>query len=251
MSNFNLYAQYYDLLYKDKDYKKEAEYIVKLIKQFAPNAKSILNLGCGTGKHDFELAKLGYSVHGVDMSAEMISIANNNNSFNNQLSFSVGDIRNFEIDRKFDVVISLFHVMSYQNTNEDLLKAYNTAKKHLSSDGYFIFDCWYGPGVLTDPPVTRIKRISNEKITVLRIAESNIYPQKNVVEVNYEVQVVDNTSGTKEIVKEIHNMRYIFDTDVEFLNSVTNFKNVAAHKWMSFEVPTVNTWNTVFVNELL
>jgi len=63
--------------------------------------------------------------------------------------------------------------------------------------------------------------------------------------------VVDNGSGDKEIVKEQHNMRYIFDTDVEFLNTVTNFKNVAVQKWMSFEAPSVNTWNTVFVNELL
>ncbi len=48
---FDLYSEYYDLLYKDKNYKKEADYIASLIKTNAPHTKSILELGCGTGKH--------------------------------------------------------------------------------------------------------------------------------------------------------------------------------------------------------
>ena len=42
--------------------------------------------------------------------------------------------------KKYDVVISLFHVMSYQNNNEKILKAFSTAKKHLKANGIFIFD---------------------------------------------------------------------------------------------------------------
>jgi len=247
MSNFNLYAQYYDLLYKDKDYSGEAAYIHKLIQHHYPNAKSILNLGCGTGKHDFELAKYGYTIHGIDLSNEMIEIANANNTQKDTLIFTQGDVRNFETNAKFDVVVSLFHVMSYQTTNQDLQKTYETATKHLSENGLFIFDCWYGPGVLTDPPITRVKHIENEKITVLRIAESDLYPQKNVVNVNYEVRVKDKATNAEEIVKETHSMRYLFDTDVEYLNSNNNLKNLATHKWLGFEAPQLNTWNTIFV----
>lgn len=76
MGVFKKYAKYYDLFNKDKDYGKEADYVHALIQKYAPDAKAILDLGCGTGQHDFFLAEKGYSVIGVDMSEEMLSIAN-------------------------------------------------------------------------------------------------------------------------------------------------------------------------------
>ncbi|OXS77038.1 hypothetical protein B1B04_01145 [Lysinibacillus sp. KCTC 33748] len=72
MSNFNQYAEYYDLLYKDKDYIQEANYIDSLLQKYSSNTKSILELGCGTGKHAIILGKKGYKVHGVDLSEGMI-----------------------------------------------------------------------------------------------------------------------------------------------------------------------------------
>ncbi len=81
MIRFNEYARYYNLFYGDKDYKHEAEIIDRLIKKYnyenAKNALKILNLGCGTGKHDHELNCLGYKIKGIDLSEEMVNIALN------------------------------------------------------------------------------------------------------------------------------------------------------------------------------
>ena len=74
MTVFGNYAHYYDLLYQDKNYVGETQFIHKLIQTHAPNAKNILELGCGTANHALLLAKEGYQVHGVDMSQEMINI---------------------------------------------------------------------------------------------------------------------------------------------------------------------------------
>ncbi|MBF0204872.1 MAG: class I SAM-dependent methyltransferase [Desulfamplus sp.] len=63
---FDLYAGYYDLLYKDKDYGAESDYAAKLIKEYAPNAETILELGCGTAAHAEHLAKMGFTIHGVN-----------------------------------------------------------------------------------------------------------------------------------------------------------------------------------------
>jgi len=68
----NLYSQYYDLLYQDKDYIAEVDYIENLIKSHSREVKTILDLGCGTGKHDELLCDKGYTVHGVDISKEML-----------------------------------------------------------------------------------------------------------------------------------------------------------------------------------
>ena len=77
MSVFGKYAKYYDLLYQDKNYSKEADYIDRLIKTYHPESKTILDLGCGTGRHDILLAEKGFFLTGVDSSKEMLSAAIN------------------------------------------------------------------------------------------------------------------------------------------------------------------------------
>ena len=72
------YARYYDLLYRDKDYAAEAEYVAGLIRKFHPSARSILELGSGTGIHAGLLAKKGCEVTSVDLSPDIVNIARSN-----------------------------------------------------------------------------------------------------------------------------------------------------------------------------
>ena len=253
MNNFSdLYAQAYDLLYSDKDYAAEVLYIDELIKKLAPGTKSILDLGCGTGKHDKLIAEKGYSVHGVDMSENMIERAQAlaGSKLNKELTFSTGDIRTIKLKRKFDVVVSLFHVMSYQTTNEDLQMAFNTVKEHLNPGGIFIFDCWYGPGVLTDPPQVRVKRLENQEIKLVRIAEPEHHVTHNVIDVNYELQIESIKNPEHKTIFEKHKMRYLFDTEVEWLSLASSMKIVAGYHWLTFNEPTLSTWNCVYVCKL-
>ena len=73
MSVFDGYARYYDLLYRDKDYAAEARHVHDIIQRHSPGAHSILELGCGTGAHAIHLATMGYAIHGVDRSHEMLA----------------------------------------------------------------------------------------------------------------------------------------------------------------------------------
>ena len=54
MSVFADYAEYYDLFYRDKDYAGEAAFVRGLVRQRAPKARTLLELGCGTAAHQFE-----------------------------------------------------------------------------------------------------------------------------------------------------------------------------------------------------
>jgi len=116
MEVFGAYARYYDLLYRAKDYVGEAQFVHQLLQTYAPNAKSILDLGCGTGGHAILLANYGYSIHGVDFSLDMLQRAHQNleqapENLAAQLKFSQGDIRKLQLNRQFDAIISLFHVV--------------------------------------------------------------------------------------------------------------------------------------------
>ena len=68
-------ARYYDSLYADKDYAAEVAYVDGLIQRYAPGARSVLDLGCGTGRHAIEFAERGYSVLGIDRSRNMLNQA--------------------------------------------------------------------------------------------------------------------------------------------------------------------------------
>ena len=244
----NLYSQYYDLLYRDKDYAGEVEYIIKLIKENSNETKTLLDMGCGTGKHAELLCNNGYIVHGIDLSEDMLEIAKNRRiDKDDRLFFSRSNIQELELNKKFDVVVSLFHVMSYQNSNDQLIKAFEVAKNHLKNNGIFIFDFWYGPAVLNDPPVKRVKKLVNEKIKITRFAEPTVYSDKNLVDVHYDVLIEDVNS--KEIIekKETHKMRYFFDAELDTICKQVGFLIKQKYEWMSEKNPDSNSWNVVWV----
>ena len=115
---FDEIGKYYDLLYENKDYESEAEYLDLLLKRFSNQAQTVLELGCGTGKHAKYLFKKGYKIHGIDRSKSMIEIA----SKNKRGIYEQGDILKINLEKEFDVIISLFHVFSYQTSNSSVLK---------------------------------------------------------------------------------------------------------------------------------
>ncbi|MCA2846809.1 MAG: class I SAM-dependent methyltransferase [Pseudanabaena sp. M135S2SP2A07QC] len=249
MSIFGDYARYYDLLYRDKDYIGEAKFIHDLIQTHAPESKNILELGCGTGNHATLLAQESYVVHGIDVSYEMLQIANEriSQSLASKLTFTHGDIRQVRLNQKFDVVISLFHVISYQTTNQDLLAAFATAKAHLKPNGIFIFDVWYGPAVLTTPPEVRVKRLEDKTVQITRIAEPVIYPNENLVDVNYYIFIKDKKNNTITELQETHKMRYLFKPEIEMLIENSGLKIKSCQEWLTNENANFDTWNVYFL----
>ncbi|HEY4106430.1 MAG TPA: class I SAM-dependent methyltransferase [Polyangiaceae bacterium] len=259
MSVFGSYSRYYDLLYKDKEYAREVEYIHELIQRDHPRAKSILDLGCGTGKHAFLLAERGYRVAGVDLSEQMLSEARARLAGANAEQaarwaasgaapeFRQGDVRSVRIGTRFDVVVSLFHVMSYQTANADLKAALATAREHLAPNGLFIFDCWYGPAVLTERPEVRIRRLEDEHISVTRLAEPVLHPTQNLVDVNYHVFVKDKQSGALDELRETHTMRYLFSPEVELLLEAAGLRLTRSEEFMSSAKLGFKSWSAVFV----
>lgn len=248
MDKFNLYAKYYDLLYSDKDYQGEVDYINSLIKLNSnQNNYAILDLGCGTGIHANLFTKLDCQVDGVDMSPQMISRAKERYSGNVDLNFYVNSITDFKNDKHYDVVTSLFHVMSYQNTNSDVIKTFKTAFNHLKKDGLFVFDFWYGPGVLTDRPEPRIKILEDDFIKVKRQAKPKLHINENIVDVNYEIFINNKENNTFETINEVHSMRYFFKKEIEFYLEYVGFNVEHFYEWMTFKEPNTESWNVVVV----
>ncbi len=255
MSFQDEYARYYDLFYCDKDYAGEADYVHKIIEKHTSTATSILELGCGTGTHASLLAQEGCTVHGVDRSEPMLEKAEARrgqlpSDVAHRLRFSRGDIRDFRIDEKYDAVISLFHVVSYLQTNDDLKAVFSTAGSHLKPGGIFVFDCWYGPTVLAEPPEIRVKRLENDDVVITRLSEPELLPNTNSVVVNYTVFIEDKKTGGIRKATETHRMRYLFTTEVEQFFESSGMKMLEAREWMTDRTPGTDTFGVYFVGRL-
>ncbi len=245
MEVFQNYSYYYNLFYGDKDYKSEARIIKDLIeKHKKQQLYTILNLGCGTGRHDTELVNLGYNVHGIDLSENMLEVARNSNK---EISYEQADIRNYRSNYKYDACISLFHVMSYQSTNEDILKAFQAAYEGLINGGIFLFDVWYGPGVLTDKPVVRVKKVEDNNNKIVRYAEPIMHANKNIVDVCYEIMIVDKETSKASEIKEVHSMRYYFEPEIKMYLETAGFELVGVYDCTTLRTPDYNTWTAYFV----
>jgi SAM-dependent methyltransferase len=247
---FSDYARYYDLIYLDKDYAAEAEYVAGLIRKFHPSARSILELGSGTGIHASLIAEKGFAVHGIERSQEMLArslaLTERMKTGQGQLTFSPGDISHIRLNKSFDAVIALFHVISYQTTNEDVTAAFETARHHLKPGGVFIFDVWYGPAVLAERPEVRIKRMADDQSEITRLTEPVLHPNDNRVDVHYHVFVRDLATQTVAELRETHAMRYFFKPEIELWATLSGFTIQSAEEWCSAKPIGTATWGVCF-----
>lgn len=244
-ANFNTYSKYYDLLYRDKNYREETDYIIRLLHKFQPTANSILELGSGSGAHAEYFCSAGYEVTGVERSQEMIEASRRKHL----AAFTPvqADITDFSLDRTFDVAISLFHVISYLTDNSELVRAFELTASHLVAGGLFIFDVWYTPAVLTLRPETRIKRLEDADVHITRLAESTMHVNRNVVDVNYEVQVKRKATGETDTILETHPMRHFSIPEIELLALHTGFELLQAEEFETAHPLSTSTWGACFV----
>lgn len=248
---FGAYSHYYDLLYSEKDYSGEAAYVLAELGKYKAPLSSILDLGCGSAKHALEFAARGINVTGVELSKTMLLLAKRNldraGNEGGRVRLMEGDLTKIDAGQVFDAAVALFHVMSYQTSNESLLSSLNNAGKHLAPGGLFMFDYWYGPGVLSDRPTERLKELQNAEVMVRRRAVPVMKINENAVEVNYDIMITSSKNGSTEEFREVHVMRYFFLPEIELALRLTGFEPLMHAEWMTGRQLSDKSWYAVTV----
>ncbi len=242
MTVFKSYAEYYDKIYEKKDYQGEIDYITAKLAAVDPNFRTLIDFGCGTGRHLQLLAKAGFEVMGVDSSRNMTDLARIRNP---DLEIQTDDIRKFRIARKFDVASSLFHVISYQTSYADLNAAVSTVAHHLNDCGVFVFDVWHGPAVLHLKPETRVSRHQFSDVEVTRIVVPSLHENLNQVDVNIHILIKEN--GKWSELRESHKMRYYFVPEIEYFLNKNGFELVLVESWMENCPPSLESWSAMYL----
>ena len=138
---FTKTARFYDLAYGFKDYAHEVAVVSDLILARQPNARTLLDVACGTGKH-LELLRERFDVEGVDVDEEILAVARERLP---GVSLHSGDMRRFDLGRSFDAVTCLFSSVAYMTSVDDLRRAAANLASHVAPGGVVVVEPFIGP----------------------------------------------------------------------------------------------------------
>ena len=192
-------AEFYDLLYSgEKDYPAEARLLESLIREKCPSAESLLDVGCGTGAHARSLLDIGFKVDGLDLEPRFIEIARRKCP---EGSFEVGDMTDFALPRKYDVVTCLFSAIGYVRTEDALRSAIQRMRDHLNPGGVLLVDPWFEPGQLTDGWIMTVNG-RQDGLTVTRMSRTVVDGVISRLEFEYLI----GTAAGIERRSEVHEL---------------------------------------------
>jgi SAM-dependent methyltransferase len=137
-------AHAYDLIQveRGRDYGAQADQLAELIKARRPDARSLLDVACGTGHHLRNLRPHFRELAGVDVSPAMLQRAREELA---DVPLELGDMRSFRLDRRYDVVTCLFSSIGYLLTLDDVRRAVANMADHLRTGGLLIVEPWIHP----------------------------------------------------------------------------------------------------------
>lgn len=167
---FNSY--YYHLLYKNRNDKEASDFIIRLTNymNLKPDTH-VLDLGCGKGRHSFELKKHYKQVTGLDLSHNSIKEAKKHNL--EGLFFTQQDMRFFKLDSKFDAVFNLFTSFGYFDNTDDNLNVLTNCHQHLTENGLLLIDFFNAQKVSANLIKQETKKIDGITFSIKREIVNN------------------------------------------------------------------------------
>ncbi|MBI5300868.1 MAG: class I SAM-dependent methyltransferase [Chloroflexi bacterium] len=131
-----LYAQLYDV--RVPDWQGAVNFYRELVANVNSKYIDVLEIACGTGRIAIRLAQDGATITGLDLSPELLEIARGKSIGVSNISWVQGDMRTFEIDKKFGLVIIPGHSFQFMLTPDDQVKCLENIKRHLLADGTLV-----------------------------------------------------------------------------------------------------------------
>ena len=217
-NSFREYAQYYDLLYQDKDYIGEVRFVTRLLSRYLDKPAEqteIIDLACGTGRHAQELRRMGYSVEGADLSADMIAIASQSaNALSLPIRFYNESFQTCDrIGRKYDAVIAMFSAFDYLTDYMDLVCTLDNIRGLLREGGILIFDFWNGNAVINSHSPVRIKRAESGEDAIIRISNTSLDTIAQMATIKFDFILLRAGNVIREF-SEAHEVRYFFPQEM-------------------------------------
>ena len=209
---FTKSAAFYDLVYGFKDYAAEADK-VRLVIDAANNSggRRLLDVACGTGQHLQHLQE-HFDAEGLDLDPELLKIAQRRLP---DLPFTQADMVDFDMGRRFDVVVCLFSSIGYVGTVEKLRLTARTFSRHVAPGGVVVVEPWLPPDAFR-PGHVQALLAETADLKVARMSSSDLTADRWVLNFHY---LVGTPNGVEHFTEQHH--LGLFTTE-DYVNAFTD-----------------------------
>jgi SAM-dependent methyltransferase len=194
----------YDLEYSFKDYEGEAATLEAIVRERHADARTLLDVACGTGKH-LEQLRARFTCEGTDVDEGLLRIARERAP---DVPLHRADMRDFDLGRQFDVVTCLFSAIGFVGSPGGLTAAAACFARHLAPGGLALVEPWLRPDVWL-PNKPHLLTHEEPEIVLARATVSGLRGERvSTTEMHY---VVATPAGVEHFVE--HHELYLFTND--------------------------------------
>lgn len=194
LAMFTRSARFYDRLYAFKDYSAAADELHQLVQARRPGARSLLDVGCGTGRHLGALQHR-YDVAGVDLDANLLALARDRLP---TAPLHQGDMAVFDLGRRFDVVTCLFSSIAYVRTLENMRRAIARMAAHLEPGGLLLVEPWFSRETYWTNTITA-NHVDDPDLKISWMYVSELRDEVSYLDIHYLVGTPDGVHTFSEV----------------------------------------------------
>jgi SAM-dependent methyltransferase len=207
---FDKSAELYDLLYDWKDYRAESEKLRQIVAARRPEARSLLDVACGTGSHLVYLREW-FAVEGLDIDPGLLKVAGGRVP---DIPLHQADMRDFDLGRTFDVVTCLFSSIGYVETASGLSSAITAMARHLDPSGVLIVEPWLTPDTFDPNRLGRVVLGERPELQAVRMNGTRVEGNLSILDFHYLIA----RPGSVEHLTETHTLGLF--TDAEYRSAL-------------------------------
>ena len=229
-------ARWYDLLYRAKAPDDLGFYLER-----ARQADGdVLELGCGTGRITLPLAGAGHSVTGLELSRAMLDqfeakLAGVEDAVRGRISLAAGSMADFELGRKFALVIIPFRAFQHLLTVEEQKSCLACIRRHLAPGGRFVFNAFepnigymLKMGGLEDWTGDADEADEAGAVRVRRSFKVRHNLSTQVIDIDWRIEVLDLLGTLQQTLFEQMQLRWIYRYEARHLLELCGLRIVEA-----------------------
>lgn len=231
---YGQFAYLYDELMKDAPYDKWVEFVLNYTSKYSIQGRKLLDLACGTGELSVKLAEEGFHVTGVDLSDDMLTVAEAKaNKAGLNIPFYQQNMAELDGLGEFNLIGIFCDSLNYLQTEKEVQETFQSVHRHLSSDGLFIFDV-HSTYKINERFVGQTFALNEDQISY--IWESYEGEDPNSVEHDLSFFVLDEQTGKYDRYDELHFQRtfpielyknWLTEAGFEIVDVVADFEPIS------------------------
>lgn len=249
--SYEKFAYTYDRLMNSMPYADWLRFVKEGFERFGAKPSTLVDLGCGTGNLTIPLALEGYQVTGIDLSEDMLAVAERKTSehkgqfHSGAIRWVQQDLREWDLGEQVDAAFSFCDSLNYLLEEEDIIDAFRQTYEGLKSGGLFLFDV-HTPEQLFAYADSQPFFLNEDDVAYIWTSEMD----EERVQIEHDLTIFVKDSGSKDTFRRIDETHHQRAYALQWLKQVlldTGFSEVHMAADFTWEEPTSLTERAFFI----